>query len=831
MRLRSIFWSGSEQKSSSRSKNLIARKESDWIADVPTRLNAAVESRNAHEYSQRGDNDEIREGNADFPAVYVGPYEDMMACSGSVGESFTETKQQQRVIKVNPQQNDNDNEPHGCLVDFVLNEQSLIDEVIHKNAVVQEKSDRDESDELDVSGDRKGFDPLSIPIPMKSLVLGDKYTYNDYANFASRGIDEMKTVLQRNAFKDYASSFNEMKTVLRRNDCNGNELIDILADWDGGETFTYDSSISDSLDKAMRDPLHSIDSGDYTIESDLSGMSQFGSLPLLSSSNGSTSSDAQNHQDEVEVTLSGIKPCWENGDEIEDCQDITLPTTSSSIGFQDQIEVSVSGIKNGDETAKEIQPHCIIAIESSCSSDSFLGVVDASHIITAQKMEPGVEGSTIDSSTSTLDSVCSVTTEALGAKCAEEKSSDTGMEDKPKRIEVLRSFFRAVKEKRARATKSRSSRVEDEAMKSNVQEEVILTKSDSIVPIAGATLDASFTKKNVIGDVILEDSTKRIEPTTGANDALLTSYLHGEPTTDAIIDISHNQLEEPIETVPEFATIERAVPEEEHVQLESKVVLESGSQKSRESVDIDVVVTTPEQPESLDSNYIEMSKNSAVYQSDEAEEEHADQVELIQPDVSLAPAEAPKELVKQDLTDQSDDNSNLNTSQHSSNASNGCVAEAESVIELTNDKSSEMNKYSDNETYVCTTKEQVSLMVESLSKESTETECSIIRAERIELAQNLDWSAFVQEGLKSRSVGSSPLHISSHSASPNTSPFSPPSNESESFMSSQSDNIVPTKISLVKSFFGKVRKKNHLKKVSSDRRMKRISFASRLAKS
>lgn len=821
MRLRSIFWSGSEEKSSGRSKNLIARKESDWIADVPTRLNTAVESRYSHEYSQRGDNDEIREGNTDFPAVYVGPYEDMMACSGSVGESFTETKQQQRVIKVNPQQNDNDNEPHGCLVDFVLNEQSLIDEVIHKNAVVLEKSCRDESDELDVSGDRKGFDPLSIPIPMKSLVLGDKYTYNDYANFASRGIDEMKTVLQRNAFKDYASSFNEMKTVLRRNDCNGNELIDILADWDGGETFTYDSSISDSLDKVMRDPLHSIDSGDYTIESDLSGMSQFGSLPLLSSSNGSTSSDAQNHQDEVEVTLSGIKPCWGNGDEIEDCQEITLATTSSSIGFQDQIEVSVSGIKNDDETAKEIKPHCITAIESSCSSNSFLGVVDASHIITTQKMEPEVEGSTIDSSTSTLDSVCSVTTEALGAKCAEEKSSDTGMEDKPKRIEVLRSFFRTVKEKRARATKPRSSRVEDEPMKSNVQEVVILKKSDSIVPIAGATLDASFTKKNVKGDVILEDSAKRIESTAGANDALLKSYLHEEPTTDAIIDISHNKLEEPTETVPEFATIERAAPEEEQVQLESEV-LESGSQKSRGGVDIHVVVKTPEQPESLDSNYIEMSKNSAEYQSDEAEVEHADQVELIQPNVSVAPAEAPKELVKQDLTDQSDNNSNLNTSQHSSNASNGCVAEAESVIELTNDKSSEINKSSDDETYVCTT-------------ESTETECSIIRAERIELAQNLDWSAFVQEGLKSRSVGSSPrqspLNISSHSASPNTSPFSPPPNKSESFMSSQSDNIVPTKISLVKSFFGKVRKKNHLKKVSSDGRMKRVSFVSRLAKS
>ena len=853
MRLASIFWSG-EDKSSSRSKNLIARKESDWIEDVPTRRNT-VESRTAHGCSRRDDVSEIREDNADFPVVYRGPYEDMMACSGSVGESIAETQQHHRVIKVNPPQNENDNEPQGCLVDFVLNEQLLIHEAIHKNAVAAEKG-RGESDELDVSRDRKAFDPLSIPIPMKSLVLGDKYTYNDYAKFAARGINEMKTVLRQNALKDYAKTaswgFNEMKTVLRRNDCNGNELIDILADWDGGETFTYDSSLSDSFDRVMQDPLYSLDSCEYTIESGLSGVSQFGSLPLLNSSNGSTFTDVESYQDEVEVTLSGIKPGSECCEDTEDSPEIAL-TTTSSIGFQDHIEVTVSGFQNNTERTKEIQPRCIAADESSCSSNGFLGVVDASDIKTTQKEEPEVAFTTIDNSKSTVESVCSVATEG-----AEEKSSDTCIEDKPRRIAVLKSFFRTVIEKRARATKPRSYSV----MKSDAQEEVILKESESVNPTAGATIES---KSYVQEDVIPEDSAKRYEQTASVNNASLTCFLEEEPTTDVTVGISHNHLEEPIAMLSEVAVTQGPVPGEEQLQLET-VVLESGNLELSERVDIHLREKIPEQLKSLDDNITEMNKNAVVTQSDEAEE-HADQMELIQPTTSVVPAEGPNqptkqdltgqnnhndnmiisqhssnadqveliqpttsvataettnEPTKQDLTDQKDDYDMMNISQRSSNASIGRVAEAKSVNELTHDKSSEANKSSDDETYVYATKEELALLMESLSNESTETECSKKRAEAIELAQNLDWSAFVQEGLKSRSVSSAAMQSAVQSPSPNSPSFSPPTNRSASSISSQSDKTIPTKVSMVKSFFGKVIKKNYLKKNRSKRN---VTFA------
>jgi hypothetical protein len=214
-----------------------SQKRNEWIGD------ARQESRqDAVLFVTRGnlECEGERGGNNNFPSVHIGPYEELLACS----ETFTERenyyvagKKKQSDVLAAFELN--------CLQDFGLADHELIDQAFHQAATA------DPSEKGAKDADDSKYSELQN-IPFKKLIFGDKNSITEYIDQAARGLNDI---------------------LLKREGCNANELIEYLADWDGG---SYESSTNGSFETGAKtgdSTIVSIDSCEYTVESDLS-MSQ-----------------------------------------------------------------------------------------------------------------------------------------------------------------------------------------------------------------------------------------------------------------------------------------------------------------------------------------------------------------------------------------------------------------------------------------------------------------------------------------------------------------------------------------------------------------------------
>eukprot|EP00804_Cyclotella_cryptica_P018396 CCRYP_020366-RA/>CCRYP_020366-RA protein AED:0.29 eAED:0.29 QI:298/1/1/1/1/1/2/275/803 len=219
--------------------------------------------------------DAERQGGEEFPAIHVGPYEEMLAGNGSFLDKSRRVKvKRQNVAAKDDRTRRFANELCHVLDQFVINDHSLINQVYDQSSVIARPKESTTA-KVGVSGViSTDLDPQSIPL--KKLVCGERYACADYIDDVAEGWKDM----MRGA-----------------GGCSGNKIIEYIADWDGE---SYDSSTFESLntiEAKIRQSLRtsvSIDSNDDTVESELS-MSQCAR---------STSSYDENSCDEIEISAA-----------------------------------------------------------------------------------------------------------------------------------------------------------------------------------------------------------------------------------------------------------------------------------------------------------------------------------------------------------------------------------------------------------------------------------------------------------------------------------------------------------------------------------------------